>query len=111
MFAKDLPVAVGDRINIGEGTVTNFFGQIQLAGPCRASSVVDQREPAAGADRGDPAEIKTTGARAAALEGVLVRVENVTVTDIEPAPGPGDKAPNNEFVVDAAICGSTTTST
>ncbi len=98
VFAKDLPVAVGDRINIGEGTITNFFGQLQL-GTVSGVSVVTSGNPLPAPIVANPTEINTTGTRKAELEGVLVRVENVTVTDIEPALGPGDKEPDNEFVV------------
>jgi hypothetical protein len=46
-----------------------------------------------------PAEIATGGMRAAALEGVLVRVENVDVTNPNPAPEGGEAAPTNEYQV------------
>ncbi|MGA9524699.1 MAG: DUF4215 domain-containing protein, partial [Myxococcaceae bacterium] len=98
VFARDLPVAVGDRVNIGEGVITKFFGQIQLgtvSGVTVASSANALPAPIVVA----PTEINSTGARKDALEGVLVRVENVTVTDVNPALGPGDKEPDNEFVV------------
>jgi hypothetical protein len=32
-----------------------------------------------------------------------VRVENVSVTDVAPAPGPGDDAPTNEFTVTGGL--------
>ena len=50
----------------------------------------------------NPADIATGGSRAWALEGTLVTVENVEVTEVEPEAGPGDGqegAATNEFVV------------
>src|SRR5262249_35609436 len=46
-----------------------------------------------------PAQIATGGTLASLLEGVIVQVTNVDVTDVMPVPGPADKAPTNEFVV------------
>jgi hypothetical protein len=51
----------------------------------------------------NPADVATGGPQAAALEGVLVEVDSVTVTDDAPAPGPGDTAPTNEFVVTGSL--------
>jgi cytosine/adenosine deaminase-related metal-dependent hydrolase len=50
-----------------------------------------------------PADVATGGARAAALEGVLVRVEGVAVTDPAPAPAGGETAPTHEFQVGGAL--------
>ena len=43
------------------------------------------------------------GAAANDYESVLAEVQNVSVTDIAPTPGPGDSAPNNQFEVDSAL--------
>ena len=51
----------------------------------------------------DAAEVATGGAKAAALESVIVEVDNVSVTDIAPPLGAGDAAPSNEFVVNGSL--------
>jgi hypothetical protein len=45
------------------------------------------------------ADVMTGGPKAVEYEGLLVEVQNVSVTAVEPAPGPGDNAPNHEFVL------------
>ncbi len=90
-------ITAGDRINITPSAqVGEFFGQIQLSFATFAVASSDNPMP--------PATVLTTaqagGSSANEYEGILATVENVTVTDIAPAPGPGDSAPTNEFVVD-----------
>jgi large repetitive protein len=94
-------VLAGDRVSAA-GTVTSFFGETQLA----ASAVqvnASAGEVSPPAVLADPGDVATGGARAAALEGVLVRVENVTVLDVAPAPGPGDVVPTNEVGVTGGL--------
>jgi hypothetical protein len=43
------------------------------------------------------------GSEATALEGVVVQLANVVVTDVNPPLGAGDTAPSNEFVVDGGV--------
>lgn len=91
------PVAVGDRVSLTSATVSDFHGQTQLIAPVVVVKASGEAPP-------DPvqvtaAEIATNGARAAALEAVVVEVKTVTVTDLAPAIGAGDKAPTNEFVI------------
>lgn len=91
-------IAEGDRIAFTDATVFNFFGQIQLNGDFVIES--------SGNPLPDP--VVTTPAQAGGfaatpLEGVLVRVESVTVTDDAPLPGPGDSAPTGEFEIDDAL--------
>ena len=50
-----------------------------------------------------PDVIATGGTRATALEGVLVQVNNVTVTNPAPAPAGGDPLPTNEFLVTGSL--------
>ncbi|MBX5483914.1 MAG: DUF4215 domain-containing protein [Myxococcaceae bacterium] len=50
-----------------------------------------------------PSDIANGGARADKLEGVLVQVQNVTVTNDAPAPGVGESAPIWEFEVDSSL--------
>jgi cysteine-rich repeat protein len=91
-------VAAGDRISITSATVADFFGQIELTDPSitKHSSGNPLPPPVAVS----PAEVRTGGPRAAALEGVLVQLNNVYVTKQEPPLAGGDRAPTNEFVVD-----------
>ena len=92
--------ARGDRVTI-DGEVGEFFGQKQLSNATYTILSSDQPLPAP--IMVTPAEVATGGARAEALEAVLVRVGAVTVTEVEPAPGPGDTAPTYEFVVDGTL--------
>ncbi|MFO0619475.1 MAG: DUF4215 domain-containing protein [Polyangiaceae bacterium] len=91
---------VGDRIDITNATAANFFGQIQLSG---AAATVKTS-----ANETLPTPVVLTpavagGTMANTYEAVLARVDNVTVTDVMPAPGTGDVAPTNEFVVGGAL--------
>ncbi|MBA2662971.1 MAG: thrombospondin type 3 repeat-containing protein [Bradymonadaceae bacterium] len=90
--------ARGDRISI-TGTTSVFFDQIQLA-TVTGFDVLSSGNALPPALAVDPAVISTTGARRQALEGALVTVSNVTVTNATPAPGAADTStPLNEFVV------------
>jgi hypothetical protein len=91
----------GDRVNIASATVNDFFGQTQLGNPAGVMVVGVGEAPPAPVPV-TPEEVKTGGARAAALESVLVRVSNVTVASITPPPAGGDATPTNEFEVGAA---------
>ncbi len=94
-------VTVGDRVTIGNALIADFFGQIQLSGATvtATSRGVTLPPPVAAT----PAEVTTGGTRATALEGVLVRVSDVTVTNPTPAPLGGDTAPTNEFEVSGGL--------
>ncbi len=98
VFTNTAPtVMVGDRVVVANATVADFFGQRQLSG-----AMVTAMGRAAMAPTPTivtPAEIATGGMRAAALEGALVQVENVTVTNPSPTPAGGETAPTNEFEV------------
>ena len=99
VFTSTKPtVAVGDRINITAATLADYFGQLQLTGP--AITKITSGNPLPVPLVVSPAEARTTGARATALEGVLVEFDNVYVTKQEPSLGAADKAPSNEYVVD-----------
>ena len=90
-------VVAGDRVDLA-GTVNDFFGQTQLGFPeVTVRSSFGEAPPLPTVET--PAAVATGGARADALESVLVRVEAVSVTDIAPAPGPGDVPMPQEFVV------------
>ncbi len=92
-------LTVGDRVTLNPTTTTNWFGQIQLQFP--DVTVLSSGEAA-------PTPIDVTAAEAGGtaatpLEGVLVRVQNVLVTDDAPPVGPGDTAPTNEFEVGGSL--------
>ncbi|HYI00759.1 amidohydrolase family protein [Hyalangium sp.] len=93
-------VAVGDRITITAAKVADFFGQIELTDPSITKNSGGNPLPALVTV--SPADVRTGGPRAAALEGVLVELNNVYVTKQEPSLGAADRAPSNEIVVDTA---------
>jgi hypothetical protein len=90
--------APGDRVDISTASAINFYGQRQLTGATfvvvTSGSALPSAELVA-----DPATLATGGAVADALEGTLVRVENITVVDAAPTPGAGDAEPTNEYMV------------
>jgi imidazolonepropionase-like amidohydrolase len=95
-------VKVGDRVTLTTAKIQDFNGQLQLVSP---STTVVTSAAEAGPDPVvvTSTEVATGGAKAAALEGVVVKVAPATVTDIAPAAGTGDTAPTNEFVIDAGV--------
>lgn len=98
--AGGMKPAVGDMVDVS-GSTTVFNGQRELE---RSSFVVTM----AGATLPAPlvvlpAEVATGGMRAEELEGVLLEVQGVTVTSIDPPLGMGDTAPSNEFVVAGSL--------
>ncbi|MFU8806854.1 MAG: thrombospondin type 3 repeat-containing protein, partial [Bradymonadaceae bacterium] len=94
------PVA-GDRIRI-IGSTQLFFGQMQLSG-VTSVSVLSSGNALPDPIDVDPADVANGGSLQAALEGVLIRIQDVEVTDIDPSVGAGDSAPTNEFVVDGGL--------
>lgn len=95
-------VKLGDRVSLSTAKIQDFNGQLQLVSPT-ATVVTSAAEVGPDPVVVTPAEVATGGARAAALEGVVVKVANATVSDIAPAAGTGDTPPTNEFVVDGAL--------
>ncbi len=92
-------LSVGDVVTLNPATVNVFFDQIQLS---NATVTVNS----SGAPSPDPvvvAAAEVTSDMPTALEGVIVEVQDVLVTDVNPAPGPGDSAPINEFVVTGGL--------
>ncbi|WP_224242977.1 amidohydrolase family protein [Hyalangium gracile] len=99
VFTSSKPtVAAGDRITITAATVADFFGQIELTDASITKN--SSGHPLPVPVTVSPGDVRTAGPRAAALEGVLVELNNVYVTKHEPTVGAGDRAPTNEFVVD-----------
>jgi cytosine/adenosine deaminase-related metal-dependent hydrolase len=102
VFDSANTVKLGDRVTLTSALVGAYFGQTQLTSP--KTTVL----ASAGEAPPDPvvvtsADVATGGPRAATLEGVIVQVANATVTDAAPAPGAGDSAPTNEFVIDNGV--------
>ncbi len=92
-------IKVGDRISL-DATVADFYGQTQLTD---ATVVVDSSNGEAAPEPVMVTAASAGGETATALEAVIVVVQDVIVTDIAPAVGPGDKEPTNEFEVDSAL--------
>lgn len=91
----------GDVVTV-EGTLQNFFGQLELTSTTRLE-ITENNHPVPPPVAVTSEEVATGGTRAIPLEGVLVVVSDVEVTDIAPAPGPGDRTPIQEFVVDDVL--------
>ncbi|MDY0000975.1 MAG: DUF4215 domain-containing protein [Polyangia bacterium] len=92
-------VLPGDRVNLDPATVGDYYGQIQLSNA--TVTVLSSGEVLPDAVTVTPSQ--AGGTVATPLESVLVRVDSVSVTQVEPPPGAGDSAPNYEFVVDGAL--------
>ncbi len=107
VYAPSSGVLPGDRLNIPSATPSSYFGQIQLTGSLSAAdggvTVASSGNALPAPALVNPVDVATDGGRAAALEGVLIRVDAVTVTDIAPAPGTSDTAPTNEFVINGSL--------
>ncbi len=85
----DPTVAVGDALDIVGATVGNFYGQIQLTGATVAPVSSGAEVVPVAIDEADIGALVAAKGQAA-LEGVLVSVSNITITNISPTPGPGD---------------------
>jgi imidazolonepropionase-like amidohydrolase len=94
-------VSRGDRVDVTSARVNDFFGQIQLSSPMVSvtESGVNVPSPA----QVSATEIETDGSRADALEGALVQVSGVAVTNASPEPGPGDDTGEGEFEVEGGL--------
>jgi cysteine-rich repeat protein len=99
----------GDRVDLPEVTPQRFNGQLQLSGlvvPGDGGLTVLSSGNAAPSPLvvDEPGElVANDGGVADALEGVLVRVNRVTVLDVAPDAGPGDRSPTNEFVISGGL--------
>ena len=107
VYAPSSGVNVGDRLNIASATPANYQGQIQLSGSLSATDggvlIASSGNPLPAPQVVNPADVATDGGLAQPLEGVLIRVDAVNVTDIAPPPGGTDTAPTNEFVVNGSL--------
>ncbi|MGI5864684.1 MAG: lamin tail domain-containing protein, partial [Myxococcales bacterium] len=80
--------AVGDRVDLDPVKVGEYYGQKQLTNATFTVKSSGNTAPAPVVVA--PAEVVTEGARAAALEGVVVQVNNVIVTSQNPDAPQGD---------------------
>lgn len=93
--------ARGDAVTV-DGAVADYFGETQVT--TMASGVTVTGTAAVPAPVAVTiAEVATGGSRAAALEGSLVRVMSVSVTNASPAPTGGEVAPTNEFEIGGSL--------
>jgi cysteine-rich repeat protein len=99
-FSSPTGLKAGDLIRVDSAVLKDYFGQAQLTEIVFTKLAEGQALPAFVSVT--PAEVRTGGPRAEALESVLVELTNVYVTTQQPTPGAGDKTPTNEFVVDTA---------
>lgn len=98
-----LSPARGDRVDVS-GTVTDFFGQIQLdADTSPAPTVLSSGNPSPEPEVVAPTDIVEGGPLQAELEGVLVRSFALTVTNPAPPGGPGDAMATCEFEVTGGL--------
>lgn len=88
---------VGDRVTV-EGTVQPWWGEIELA-KITLLQVTATGLALPAAEVVAAPDVATGGPRAEALEGALVRVAGVEVTDVAPAPAEKDPVPTYEFEV------------
>jgi len=95
-------VKAGDRVSVARATIADYHGQIELTLPT-ATVVSSASEAAPPPVVVQPAEVATGGARARTLESVLIEVDEVTVTDLNPPANGGDTTPIHEFVVDGGL--------
>ncbi len=101
VYSGAVPTVVrGQRASV-DGTVVDFFGELQLGTGVTVVGGAMGTIPDAVVV--EPAVIATGGARATALEGVLVRVDTVTVTNPVSALGGGEVAPTDEFEIDSML--------
>jgi len=92
-------INVGDRISIIPAIANDFFGQILMS---------DSHINVLSSNNNLPEPVTTSvvslaGINAVPLEGVLVKVENLTVTDVQTPPGIAEPDPSNTFEVNSQL--------
>lgn len=100
-YGSTFSAQAGDRVTVS-GAVSDFHGQTQLVAGGNAivlSSGNDDVEPTPTT----VAAIVEGGIDQEALEGVVVRIDDLTVTDTTPPGGPGDTNPVGEFEVEGGL--------
>ncbi len=93
----DFTATQGDRVTVS-GAVQGFFGQTQvvLSG---SETIESSGNELPGFEPATVADLVEGGTRQEELEAALVVLTDLDVTDVAPAPGPGDAAPTQEFEV------------
>ena len=89
---------VGETLRVTARTA-NFFGQRQLQVITSATSLGRLTEEITPFEI-EPAAVLADPILSLALEGVLVETSPVSVIEVNPEPGPGDRAPNREFIIE-----------
>lgn len=89
--------AMGDYVEVG-GTLKDYFGQLELDN-VTSVTVISGNSPMPDPVIVTPDEVTTGSLLAEIYEGALVTVLDAEVTELNPAPGPGDSAPTNEYVL------------
>ena len=93
----------GQEIKV-TGTPDNYYGQLQLNNVTDIELIRIVTEASVVLPTNvSPQEVGRSGARSTALEGVLINLNNVTVTAVGLEAGPGDRNPTNEFEVDNTL--------
>ena len=93
--------AVGDYIDVA-GSVTNFFGQIQLVAEADPT-IVSSGNPAPDPEPATVADLVEGGALQEELEGVVVEITDASVSDVMPVGGMGDASAEGEFEVTGGL--------
>ncbi len=102
VYAPDNLLQAGDRIDITAALVNDYYGQIQLIdADIDIVSSLEETPP-------EPFVVVTDVLASdedlqEALEAVIIRVPDVTVTDDAPPASEYDHAPTNEFEVDGSL--------
>ncbi|MFK8012215.1 MAG: lamin tail domain-containing protein [Marinicellaceae bacterium] len=91
----DAEVKVGDRVTLNPAQANEFFGQIQMSHLSLTVLSSDNELP-------EPVNTSVSSLasiNAVPLEGVLVRVNNLIVSDVQTPPGIAESSPSNTFEV------------
>ena len=94
------PITLGMTVDV-EGEVSVFEGQTQIGFATITTSAATSAIPAPIV--AEPGELDTGGARAAALESVLVRIETVAVSNANPPETAMDAGSEGEFEVEGTL--------
>ena len=82
------------------GETEDYFGQRQLR---KVSAITDLGVSAIQPQVVQAVDVKTQGTLAEQYEGVLVQINDAVVESLNPAAGPGDDDPTQEFVIQGGL--------
>ena len=99
IYQPDHTSQEGDRVDI-DGRLTLFYGTLELVNS--QITTVDTLSALPEPVLVTSADVATGGPQSETLESVLIRVQDVIVTDTAPDPGT-QSGPTNEFEVDSAL--------